>query len=489
MAHLSKLIHTTDLLDSIKSDAISIGIYEDGSLTKNGKAINALIDNQIMNAHDRGDIKGKHCETNIFYSNYGPVIVIGLGKEKEFETECLRKVGGTLAKKAIAKKYGHVVCENFGGKGTADYGQALAEGLIMGSYQFNDYMTKKKDELFELNKVTVSGGSKVGLDKGSITANGVCFARDLGNHPGNVSTPTRLANDAKKIGRRGKMKVSVFDREKFTELGMGGLAGVAAGTDEPPKFILMEYWGTKKSIKPKVLVGKGLTFDSGGISIKPAAKMDEMKFDMCGSAVVLGCMHAIAAIKPKINVVAAIASTENMSGAKAYKPGDILTAYNGKTIEVLNTDAEGRLILADALSYVSKHYDPAFIFDFATLTGAVLVALGHVATGIMGTDVKLVERVKKSSVNTGEKVWEFPLWEEYCEQVQSKIADVKNIGTPMQAGTIAAGAFLKEFVDEDIPWCHFDIAGTAWGEKEKPYGPKVGATGNIVRLVLDAMGV
>ncbi len=489
MAHLSKLIHTTDLLDSIKSDAISIGIFEDGSMTKKGHDMDTLIGNQILNAYERGDIKGKHSEITIFYSENGPIIVIGLGKADDFETECIRKIGGTLAKKAIAKKYAQVSCENFGGKGTAEFGQALAEGLVMGSYQFNDYMTKKKDELFELNKVTVSGGSKVGLDKGAITANGVCFARDLGNHPGNVSTPTRLANDAIKIGHRGKMKVSVFDREKFTEMGMGGLAGVAAGTDEPPKFILMEYWGTKKSIKPKVLVGKGLTFDSGGISIKPAAKMDEMKFDMCGSAVVLGCMHAIAALKPKINVVAAIASTENMSGSKAYKPGDILTAYNGKTIEVLNTDAEGRLILADALSYVSKHYDPEFIFDFATLTGAVLVALGHIATGIMGTDEKLVERVKKSSANTGEKVWEFPLWEEYCEQVQSKIADVKNIGTPMQAGTIAAGAFLKEFVGEDIPWCHFDIAGTAWGEKEKPYGPKVGATGNVIRLVLDAMGV
>lgn len=489
MAHLSTLNHTTDTLDSIKSDAISIGIFKDGSMTMRGKAVDTNLNGQVSSAHERGDIKGKHSEISIFYSENGPIIVIGLGKPDEFETDSIRKIGGALAKKAIAKKYAHIACENFGGKGTADFGQALAEGLILGSYQFNDYLTKKKDELFELEKVTVSGGSKVGLGKGVDIAKSVCFARDLGNHPGNVSTPTRLANDAKKIGRRGKMKVSVFDREKFTEMGMGGLAGVAAGTDEPPKFILMEYWGTKKSIKPKVLVGKGLTFDSGGISIKPAAKMDEMKFDMCGSAVVLGCMHAIAALKPKINVVAAISSTENMSGSKAYKPGDILTAYNGKTIEVLNTDAEGRLILADALSYVSKHYEPAFILDFATLTGAVLIALGHIATGIMGTDEKLVDRVKKSSANTGEKVWEFPLWEEYCEQVQSKIADVKNIGTPMQAGTIAAGAFLKEFVGEDIPWCHFDIAGTAWGEKEKPYGPKAGATGNVVRLVLDLMGV
>ena len=487
MAHLLVLNHTKESILAVKADAVSVGIFEDGTLTKNGKYIDNQLNGQVSQAFERGDINGKHLEITVFYSENGPVIVMGLGKEVEFETECIRKIGGALAKNGIAKRYAHIACENFGGKGTADYGQALAEGLIMGSYQFNDYMTKKKNDLFELKKVTVSGGSKLGLDKGAITANGVCFARDLGIHPGNVSTPTRLADEARKIGRRGKMKVTILDRDKFTEMGMGGLAGVAAGSDEPPKFILMEYWGTKKSTKPKILVGKGLTFDSGGISIKPAAKMDEMKFDMCGSAVVLGCMHAIAALQPKINVVAAVSSTENLSGAKAYKPGDILTAYNGKTIEVLNTDAEGRLILADALSYVSKNYDPAFILDFATLTGAMVVTLGHVATGIMGTDEKLVNRIKKSSLKTGEKVWELPLWKEFCEQVQSKIADVKNIGAPSQAGTIAGGAFLKEFVGDNIPWCHFDIAGTAWGEKEKPYGPKSGATGNIIRLVLDLM--
>lgn len=489
MAHLSNVNYSTDSIDSIKADAISIGIFEDGSLTARGKAVDFLLNGQISKAFNRKNIKGKDGDINIFYSDHAPTVAIGLGNSKKFNTESIRKAGGGLAKKCIEEKYKHVVCEDFGDKNSAEFSQALAEGLVLGSYQFNDYLTKKKDELFELEKVTVSGGSKAGLEKGTIIAKGVCFARDLGNHPGNVSTPTRLADEAKKIGRKGKMKVTVFDREKFTEMGMGGLAGVSAGTDEPPKFILMEYWGTKKSIKPKVLVGKGLTFDSGGISLKPPAKMDEMKFDMCGSAVVLGCMQSIAELKPKMNVVAAISSTENMSGSKAYKPGDILTAYNGKTIEVLNTDAEGRLILADALSYVSKHFDPEYIFDFATLTGAVVVALGHIATGIMGTDEKLIKKVKNSSETTGEKVWEFPLWDEYCKQVESKIADVKNIGAPMQAGTIAAGAFLKEFVGENIPWCHFDIAGTAWGEKEKPYSPKAGATGNIIRLVLDVLGL
>ena len=213
-----------------------------------------------------------------------------------------------------------------------------------------------------------------------------------------------------------------------------------------------------KNQKPKILVGKGLTFDSGGISIKPASKMDEMKYDMCGAGVVIGVMKIVSILKPKMNIVGIVPSTENMSGDKAYRPGDILTAYNGKTIEVLNTDAEGRLILADALSYASKHYDPEFILDFATLTGAVVVALGHVASGIMGTDNPLIEQIKSSSKITGEKVWEFPLWDEYLDQVKSNIADVKNLGAPGQAGSIAGGAFLNSFVNENIAWCHFDIA-------------------------------
>ena len=214
-----------------------------------------------------------------------------------------------------------------------------------------------------------------------------------------------------------------------------------------------------------------------------------MKYDMCGSAVVLGVMHALAILKPKLNVVAIIPSTENLNGAKAYKPGDILTAYNGKTIEVLNTDAEGRLILADGLSYASKHYDPEYILDFATLTGAVLISLGHIATGVMGTNDDLMKEVKKSSNSVGEKVWELPLWSEYCKQVQSNIADVKNTGAPMQAGSIAGGAFLKEFVGEKIPWVHFDIAGTAWGAKPDSINPKGSATGWGIRLVLDMMNI
>ena len=212
-----------------------------------------------------------------------------------------------------------------------------------------------------------------------------------------------------------------------------------------------------------------------------------MKYDMCGSATVLGTMKAISALKPKLNIVCIVPSTENLLGAKAYKPGDILKAYNGKTIEVLNTDAEGRLILADALSYASKQYDPEFILDFATLTGAVLVTLGHIAAGVMGTNEDLMVKVKSSSKNSGEKVWELPLWSEFCKQIKSDIADVKNMGAPGQAGSIAGGAFLKEFVGKDIPWVHFDIAGTAWGGKTTSLDPKGSATGWGIRLVLDML--
>jgi leucyl aminopeptidase len=370
-------------------------------------------------------------------------------------------------------------CEN------CEHCQSCGEGLVLGSYQFLDYKTKG-DDRFELKSATVLGCDSPNVAKGAAIGNAVCFARDLGNHPGNITTPSRLAEAAKEIADEGGMKLTVFDREEFTEMGMGALAGVAQGTDEPPKFIILEYMNGGDE-KPKVLVGKGLTFDAGGISIKSAGKMDEMKYDMCGSATVLGTMKAIAALKPQINAVCIVPSTENLLGAKAYKPGDILKAYNGKTIEVLNTDAEGRLILADALSYASKHYDPEFILDFATLTGAVLVTLGHIAAGVMGTHNDLMSQVKSSSKNSGEKIWELPLWPEFCKQVKSEIADVKNTGAPMQAGSIAGGAFLKEFVGKDIPWVHFDIAGTAWGSKTTSIDPKGSATGWGIRLVLDML--
>ena len=362
--------------------------------------------------------------------------------------------------------------------------QAFCEGLVMGSYEFLDYKPKAKGIV--LNKITLVGDvDKKIAQKGEVLGRGVCYGRDLSNHPANVLTPSYIAKDAVKIAKtNAKMKSKVIDVSKFEKLGLGSFYGVAMGAHEPAKLILVEYNGGKAKDKPIALVGKGLTFDSGGISIKPSAKMDEMKFDMCGSAVVMGVLQAVAELSPKLNIIFAIGSTENMPGGKAQRPGDIVTAYNGKTIEVLNTDAEGRLVLADVLAYVTKNYKPKEILDFATLTGAVLMALGDHASGLMGNDSSLINKVKKASKKSGEKVWELPMWEEYSKDVKSTIADLRNLGRPPMAGTIAGGVFLQEFVD-NTPWCHLDIAGTAWGPKEPSYQPKNGATGVGVRMVYE----
>ncbi len=485
MSHISEVKTSTQSWQETDAGLIACGVYADKSFTKLAQEIDEASGGAFTQAINLGDVKGKSGEAHSFYVDGKRILLLGLGKKEKFDATAVRLAAGKASRTAIAKKVDSVAveclcnnCENC---------QAVGEGLVLGSYQFVNYKTGK-DDYFELASATVLGCESADINKGAAIGNAVCFARDLGNHPGNVTTPSRLAEAANEIADEGGMKLTVFDRDEFTEMGMGGLAGVAQGTDEPPKFIILEYMNGGDE-KPKIIVGKGLTFDAGGISIKPAGKMDEMKYDMCGSATVLGTMKAIAALKPKANIVCIVPSTENLLGAKAYKPGDILKAYNGKTIEVLNTDAEGRLILADGLSYASKHYDPEYILDFATLTGAVLIALGHIATGIMGTDEDLIEKVKESSKNSGEKVWEFPLWPEFCKQVKSEIADVKNVGAARQAGSIAGGAFLKEFVGKDIPWVHFDIAGTAWGSKTTSIDPKGSATGWGVRLVLDMLNV
>tara|TARA_B100000949_G_scaffold230600_1_gene241343 strand:- start:1801 stop:3261 length:1461 start_codon:yes stop_codon:yes gene_type:complete len=486
MSHISTVTIAVSSWQEIDAGLIAVGVYKDQSLTPLAQEIDKAIGGLITQGIDMKDIKGKKGESHFFYGAGKLILVLGLGRKDKIDPSSIRIAAGAAARASISRKVGSVAVECF--CSGLESCQPMGEGLVLGSYQFLDYKTKD-DENFELDSASVIGCDSDEISKGTEIGKAVCFSRDLSNHPGNVTTPTRLADAAREISDQAGMELTIFDRKEFTEMGMGGLAGVAQGTDEPPKFIILEYYGADKDERPKVLVGKGLTFDAGGISIKPASKMDEMKYDMCGSATVLGVFKAIAALRPKINLVGIVPSTENLVGAKAYKPGDILTAYNGKTIEVLNTDAEGRLILADGLSYASKHYEPEFILDFATLTGAVLVALGHIATGIMGTDGDLISRVKRSSENVGERVWEFPLWPEYCKQIRSDIADVKNIGAPRQAGTIAGGAFLKEFVGENIPWVHFDIAGTAWGVKPDPCNPKGSATGVAIRLVLDLLGV
>ena len=480
MAYLKTLQNITDDWKAADAELICVGVFQEGELsalaTKIDHETNGVLTAFVENAKP----SGKPGTSNLIVADGHNVVLLGLGKKEKFNSGEARNAAANAAKDAISRKFNSVAIECF----TSDLhtSQAVAEGLVLGSYQYLSYKAKDEDT-FDLKKGMVIGGDNEAVLKGTIIGSSVCFARDLENAPGNATTPTRLAEAADEIAKAGGMELTVFDRKEIIEMGMGGLAGVASGTDEPPKFIVVEYNGAGDE-KPVVLVGKGLTFDSGGISIKPGAGMDEMKFDMCGSGVVLGVLKAVSVLKPKLNLVGIVPSTENLSGGNAYKPGDILKTYNGKTVEVLNTDAEGRLILADGLSYASKHYDPKYILDFATLTGAVIIALGHITTGIMGTDNDLIEQVKAASEATGEKVWELPLWDEYCDQIKSKIADVKNIGEGRESGTIAAGAFLKEFVKEGISWVHFDIAGTAWG-KESPLVYQKGATGEVIRLVLN----
>ena len=414
-------------------------------------------------------------------SNIEKLLLLGLGDKKEFSSDKLRGIAANIVRNIESKKITSVCIDSKSFKlSNSEFAQAFSEGILLGQYNFSDYKSKKQKSV--LSKILVCGDADLkSLNKGAIIGDAVNYCRDLGNHPPNILTPTYLANEAIKIGKNKNFKTKIIDIKQFKKLGLGSFYGVAMGATEPAKFIIVEYKGGNKTDKPLALIGKGLTFDSGGISIKPSPRMDEMKFDMCGGATVFGLMKAVSDLKPKMNIIFAIGATENMPGSNAQRPGDIVKAYNGKTIEVLNTDAEGRLVLADVLSYVGKNYKPKFMIDFATLTGAVLVALGNRASGLMGNNEKLINKIKKSGDATGEKVWELPLWDEYTKDIKGKYADIQNLGKA-GAGTITAGAFLKEFVG-DIPWCHLDIAGTAWGPKEPSYQPKVGATGVAVRLI------
>ena len=493
MAQLKKVQISNQHWKKVKSDALVVGVFKGGGLSPVGKEVNSDFNGLIKSAIKNGDFKGKSNETLMLYTggSSSRILLVGLGKKKEFDLEKLRQVGGTAAKVLQGKDKTSASAEIPGmdalNCSAADATQAFVEGAILGSYKFLDYKTDDENKTVLKSLTIVGGGSRSGLQQGKIVGESVCLARDLAAHPSNVATPSRLASEARKIARAGGMTCKVMNRDQFTKLGMGAFASVAQGADEPPKFILLEYQGGKKGDQPFAFVGKGITFDTGGISIKPSSKMDEMKYDMCGAAAVLGIMKAVAGLKPSRNIVAAIAATENMPGGRASKPGDIVKAYNGKTIEILNTDAEGRLVLADALAYVSKHHDPKYMINFATLTGAVIVALGHVASGVMGTDKKLVQSILKAGETSGERVWELPLWDDYCDDVKSKIADVKNLGASGQAGTIAGGAFLKAFAGE-TPWAHLDIAGTAWWDKDRPYIPP-GPSGVAVRLSLELLNI
>ena len=476
--------------DMVKADLCVTGMFAGKGMSKDQKSLDAVCSRALSAAVNLSGFNAKFGKSVQVFGNseLKRVSLYGTGDKAEFKTDNARDLAAMIVKDAQKDKIELITVDSASfGLNQDAFCQAFCEGLILGAYSFNEYKSDKKEKKFIPITITLTASVSSSMVKKALAiGDSVTLARDVSNHPANIATPTFLANHAKKIGKAKNFKVKILDFKDCKKLGMGAFCGVAQGAKEPAKAIIMEYQGGKKGDRPFALVGKGLTFDSGGISLKPGAKMDEMKFDMCGSSTVLGVMNTVAQLQPKLNIVAVIGSTENMPGSNAQRPGDIVTAYNGKTIEILNTDAEGRLLLADMLSYTVDKYKPVAMMDFATLTGAVLIALGHKSSGVMGNDDGLMKEVKKSSNATGERAWELPMWKEYSEDIKSKIADIKNLGAPMQAGTIAGGVFLQEFVG-DTPWVHMDIAGMAWGPTKPSYQPKVGATGYGVRLVYDLL--
>lgn len=413
-------------------------------------------------------------------------VAVGLGPADEVDIDDVRRAGVGLARAASSHAHvaSSIIAQLPEGIDVEVAAQALAEGLVLGGYTFVAH--KSEPEAADLKTVTHVGRTgarlKTAIERGVIIAEAVCFARDLVNEPGGSLTPTKMAQAASRMARRTGLEVKVLDAKAIKAAKLGGLLGVNRGSTQPPRLVQLTH---EPGVRPRgtvALVGKGITFDAGGLSIKTGQGMMTMKCDMGGGAAVLGAMSAIAQLDPPVRVHAFVPMTDNMLGGDATRPGDVLTIRNGKTVEVLNTDAEGRLVLADALSLASEG-QPDAIVDLATLTGACVVALGQGIAGLMGTDDDWLDRIEDAAETTGERVWPLPLPADYRQQIDSTVADVKNIGTPY-GGALTAGLFLKEFVADDIPWAHIDIAGPAFGDAETTLGP-AGGSGFGVRLLVD----
>lgn len=415
------------------------------------------------------------------------LVVVGVGDHSVLTAESFRRSAATAARRTSngATNIAFVLPE-WSPLGAEQTASAIVEGAMLGSYAFTRYKTS--DAPKPPAGVTIIGASRsravsTAVEQAAIVCEGVYVARDLANMPGNDLYPETLAEHARRAAKAAGFRVQVFDKRKIESLKMGGLLAVNQGSVRPPVFIVMEWKGGSSNQRPIVLVGKGVTFDTGGISIKPADRMGEMKMDMHGAATVIGTLYAVAKLRLPINVVGLVPATENMPSGSAYRPGDIITFMNGKTAEIDNTDAEGRLILADALTYAER-FKPQAVVDIATLTGACVIALGHVTSGLMGNDPALLDRIKAAAHVTNEYVCELPLHEDYLEQIKSDIADVKNTGG-RPAGAITAALFLKHFIG-NYPWAHLDIAGTGMAPKDGPYWTK-GATGVGVRLFVEML--
>jgi len=478
--------------DKIKTDLLVLPLF-DGKIERNSSLDRA--DKQLAGLISQTlkleEFKGAVGESKIFHSHHKLkakyVMVLGLGEMKKFEPEVLRKATGKVAAAAEqlkAKSLAYAVveaCEDLCSPEAAV--EAATEALILASYKFTAYKSKQthggalQAVEFPLPSAKFAAGCKQGIHRAEIVARSANFSRDLVNTPSIDKAPEVLGKHALKIPG---IRTRVHKVPDLKRMGMGGILGVGQGSKHPPVLIEMIYKPAGKAKKVVALVGKGVTFDSGGLSLKPPKSMETMKDDMAAAAALIGVMRTLRDLKPNVEVRAYIPSAENMPDANAIRPGDVLKMYSGKTVEVLNTDAEGRLILADALAYACKS-KPDYLIDLATLTGACLVALGEHYSAIMGNDKELIQKLIEIGKTCGENIWELPLVEEYKEEIKSSVADIQNIGGPY-GGTINGGLFLQEFVDPKIPWVHMDIAGPSWANKPHAYGPK-GGTGVMVRTL------
>lgn len=480
----------------VEVQALAIAIFKDETLDEEFlQTLDSLAGGMLRSAIESEEFKGKEGETAYFHllGADGPkarrLLLIGVGDREQYNAPDVSRLAGTAARllRAKAVKSIAIVPRNDGEAG--EIASSAIQGAIIGLFEPDKYRTVDKEER-QLEKVAVviAGADEntvqQGAERGRIIGESVNFSRDLANEPGAYMTPTIMADRARQVATEFGLSIDVLDETRMQQEGMGSLLSVSRGSDEPAQLIVLKYTpesGSQPSDRLMAFVGKGVTFDSGGISLKPGENMELMKYDMTGGATVIGALRAIAQLKPSIAVLGVAPCTENLPSGKATKPGDVVRAMTGKTIEVINTDAEGRLILADAISYAKK-LGATRVVDLATLTGAVSIALGDVHAAILGTDQELIDEVIAAGKEVGEKFWQLPLDKEYSKQIKSDIADIKNIGG-RKAGTITAAAFLKEFA-EGLEWAHLDIAGTAWGDDAKPHRAK-GPTGIAVRTLIN----
>ena len=475
-------------------DCVIVGVYESGKLTSAATSIDQASNGFIANVLKHGDMDGKLASTLLLHHVPGieshRVLLVGLGKNGESKASCYRKAVSASIKALAKTGTKHVASyllemdltkESLTWK-TAQFVESAQDslyhfGVMKGQATQKEQSKKEKIVAIDVcvSDVSAIDAAKAGLLQGLALSSGVSLAKDLGNLPPNVCTPTYLADQALAMVKTHGLTVQVLEREEMQKLGMGSFLGVAQGSVQPPKLIILQHLKGKRTDKPVVLVGKGITFDTGGISIKPGAEMDEMKYDMCGAASVLGTFKAIAEMDLPLNVVGIIPACENMPDGNAIRPGDVLTSMSGQTIEVLNTDAEGRLILCDALTYAEK-FEPALVIDIATLTGACVIALGHHASGLFSNQDALAHELISAGEQALDRAWHMPLWEDYQPQLDSNFADMANIGG-RAGGSITAACFLSRFTKK-YDWAHLDVAGTAWKS-----GKEKGSTGRPVPLL------